>query len=68
MAVTTIDSGDNAVSVANASDLVLDTVVFTADHDCAMDMADRIDAGAVRIDSAPSHGLGDIPFRGETKI
>jgi glyceraldehyde-3-phosphate dehydrogenase [NAD(P)+] len=64
VAVTTIDSEDDAVSVANASDLALDAAVFTADHDRAMDMAERIDAGAVRINGAPSHGLGDIPFGG----
>lgn len=64
VAVTTIESADDAVSVANASDLALDACVFTADHDHAMDMARRLDAGAVRINGAPSHGLGDIPFGG----
>jgi len=29
-----------------------------------MRMAERIDAGAVRINGAPSHGLGDVPFGG----
>ncbi len=67
VAVTTIDSADDAVSVANASDLALDGCVFTADHDRAMDVADRLDAGAVRINGAPSHGLGDIPFGGNKK-
>lgn len=49
VAVTTTDSEGNAVSVANMSDLALDATVFTADHDRAMGMAGRIDAGAVRI-------------------
>ena len=64
VAVTTIEDEDDAVAVANASDLALDAAVFTADHDRAMDLADRIDAGAVRINGAPSHGLGDLPFGG----
>jgi glyceraldehyde-3-phosphate dehydrogenase [NAD(P)+] len=67
VAVTTIESADDAVSVANASDLALDGAVFTADHDRAMTVADRLDAGAVRINGAPSHGLGDIPFGGNKK-
>jgi glyceraldehyde-3-phosphate dehydrogenase [NAD(P)+] len=67
VAVTTIESADDAVSVANASDLALDGAVFTADHDRAMTVAERLDAGAVRINGAPSHGLGDIPFGGNKK-
>jgi glyceraldehyde-3-phosphate dehydrogenase [NAD(P)+] len=67
VAVTTIEGVDDAVSVANASDLALDGCVFTADHDRAMAVADRLDAGAVRINGAPSHGLGDIPFGGNKK-
>jgi glyceraldehyde-3-phosphate dehydrogenase [NAD(P)+] len=38
--------------------------VFTADYDRAMRVADRLEAGGVRINGAPSHGLGDIPFGG----
>jgi glyceraldehyde-3-phosphate dehydrogenase [NAD(P)+] len=64
VAVTTVEDADDAVSLANESDLALDGCVFTADHDRAMDVAERLDAGAVRINGAPSHGLGDIPFGG----
>jgi len=53
-----------ALELANAGDLGLDAAVFTADHDRAMRLADEIEAGAVRINGAPSHGLGDIPFGG----
>ncbi|WP_336002142.1 aldehyde dehydrogenase family protein [Halorientalis halophila] len=53
-----------ALELANAGDLGLDASVFTADHDRAMRLADRIEAGAVRINGAPSHGLGDMPFGG----
>jgi glyceraldehyde-3-phosphate dehydrogenase [NAD(P)+] len=67
VAVTTIEGVDDAVSVANVSDLALDGCVFTADHDRAMTVAEHLDAGAVRINGAPSHGLGDIPFGGNKK-
>ncbi|MFC4544692.1 aldehyde dehydrogenase family protein [Halosolutus amylolyticus] len=63
-AVTTFEDDEEAVEIANGSDLALDAAVFTSDYDRAMEMADRIDAGAVRINGAPSHGLGDIPFGG----
>jgi glyceraldehyde-3-phosphate dehydrogenase [NAD(P)+] len=53
-----------ALSVANDTDLGLDGAVFTADHDRAMRVADAMDVGAVRINGAPSHGIGDVPFGG----
>ncbi|MFC7155268.1 aldehyde dehydrogenase family protein [Halomarina halobia] len=53
-----------ALELANAGDLGLDAAVFTGDYDRAMRLAERIEAGAVRINGAPSHGLGDIPFGG----
>ena len=55
---------DGAPALANGGDLGLDAAVFTSDYDRAMRLADRIEAGAVRINGAPSHGLGDIPFGG----
>ncbi|QLG47488.1 aldehyde dehydrogenase family protein [Natrinema halophilum] len=63
-AITTFEDEDEALEIANGSDLALDAAVFTNDHGRAMRMAERIDAGAVRINGAPSHGLGDIPFGG----
>jgi len=63
-AVTPIRSEADAIDLANADDLGLDASVFTADHDRAMRVAEAVDAGAVRINGAPSHGLGDIPFGG----
>ena len=63
-AVTTFEDDGEALEIANGSELALDACVFTADYDRAMTMAKRIDAGAVRINGAPSHGLGDIPFGG----
>jgi glyceraldehyde-3-phosphate dehydrogenase [NAD(P)+] len=42
----------------------LDAAVFTANYDRAMRMAEKLEAGGVRINGAPSHGLGDIPFGG----
>ncbi|UPV99776.1 aldehyde dehydrogenase family protein [Halorussus gelatinilyticus] len=63
-AVTTFEDEEQAVEIANRGDLALDASVFTSDYDRAMDLSDRLDAGAVRINGAPSHGLGDIPFGG----
>jgi glyceraldehyde-3-phosphate dehydrogenase [NAD(P)+] len=64
VAVTTFGDEDEAVDIANGGDLGLDAAVFTSDYDRAMDLADRLRAGGVRINGAPSHGLGDIPFGG----
>lgn len=63
--VTTVTDQDDAVSLANESDLALDGSVFTADHDRALYVAERLDAGAVRLNGEPSHGIGDIPFGGK---
>ncbi|MFB6268369.1 MAG: aldehyde dehydrogenase [Halobacterium sp.] len=63
-AVTSFEDDAEALEIANGPDLALDACVFTADYDRAMTMAERVDAGAVRINGAPSHGLGDIPFGG----
>ena len=63
-AITKFESEADALDLANGNDLALDAAVFTADHDRAMRMANAIDAGGVRINGAPSHGLGDIPFGG----
>jgi len=62
--VAPVADEQEALDLANGGDLGLDAAVFTSDHDRAMRMAERIHAGAVRINGAPSHGLGDIPFGG----
>ncbi|WP_436344137.1 aldehyde dehydrogenase family protein [Natronorubrum sp. FCH18a] len=62
--VTTFEDEEEAIDIANSSDLALDAAVFSGDHGRAMEMANRIDAGGVRINGAPSHGLGDVPFGG----
>ncbi len=63
-AVTTFSDREEAVEIANASDLALDAAVFTSDYDRALEVAERVDAGGVRINGPPSHGLGDVPFGG----
>ncbi|WP_435153594.1 aldehyde dehydrogenase family protein [Haladaptatus sp. DFWS20] len=63
-AVTSFESEEEALDISNGGDLALDAAVFTTDYDRARRMADKLDAGAVRINGAPSHGLGDIPFGG----
>ncbi len=62
--VTTFEDEDEAIEIANGSDLALDAAVFTNDYKRAMRVAELVDAGAVRINGAPSHGLGDVPFGG----
>jgi glyceraldehyde-3-phosphate dehydrogenase [NAD(P)+] len=62
--VTSFEDEEQALEIANGGDLGLDAAVFTADYDRAMRVADRLEAGGVRINGAPSHGLGDIPFGG----
>lgn len=62
--VTTFEDREEAIEISNHGELALDASVFTKDYDRAMEMADKLDAGAVRINGAPSHGLGDVPFGG----
>ncbi len=62
--VASVEDPDEALAIANGSDLGLDACVFTADYDRALSIADRLAAGAVRINGPPSHGIGDIPFGG----
>ena len=62
--VTTFTDRADAVELANSGDLALDASVFTSDYDRALSTAESIDAGAVRINGAPSHGLADIPYGG----
>ncbi|WP_232685965.1 aldehyde dehydrogenase family protein [Halobacterium zhouii] len=63
-AVTSVEDEAEALALVDESDLALDASVFTNNHDRALRVAGSIDAGAVRINGAPSHGLGDIPFGG----
>lgn len=63
-AVARFSTEAEALDLANRSQLGLDAAVFTADYDRAMRVADALEVGAVRINGAPSHGLGDIPFGG----
>ena len=62
--VTTFANEDDALELVDGTDLALDGAVFTSDYDRALPVADGIDAGAVRINGASSHGLGDLPFGG----
>ena len=63
-AITKVADEEEAVARANEGDLALDAAVFTADYDRALGLADRLEAGTVRINGAPSHGLGDVPYGG----
>ncbi|MES3518096.1 MAG: aldehyde dehydrogenase family protein [Natronomonas sp.] len=63
-AVTRFEDETEALAIANGGDLGLDAAVYTSEYDRAMRVADALEAGAVRINGPPSHGLGDIPFGG----
>ena len=63
-AVTTFEDEAQALEIANDTDYALDASVFTSDYDRALRVADRIEAGAVRINGRPSHGIGDVPYGG----
>jgi len=63
-AVAAFEDEEGALDIANGGDLGLDAAVFTKDYDRAMRVADKLESGGVRINGAPSHGLGDIPFGG----
>lgn len=63
-AVVPVADEEEALHVANDTELGLDASVFTNDYKRAMRVADRLEAGGVRINGKPSHGLGDIPFGG----
>lgn len=62
--VTSFEEWDDAREIIESGDLALDGCVFTSDYDRALTVADQINAGAVRINGVPSHGIGDIPFGG----
>lgn len=63
-AVVSFETEAEALRVTNNTELALDACVFTNEYDRAMRVADELNAGAVRINGVPSHGLGDIPFGG----
>ena len=46
------------------AEATLDGCVFMTGYDRALRVAERINVGGNRINGAPSHGLGDIPFGG----
>ena len=62
--VTSFEEWRDARATIEDDDLALDGCVFTSDYDRALSVADELDVGAVCINGAPSHGLGDIPFGG----
>lgn len=66
-AVAELENEDEMLEVADFGDLALDASVFTSDYNRALSVSDQLDVGAVRINGAPSHGLGDIPFGGNNR-
>ena len=65
LAVMKVDSMDQAVELANDSDLGLTGSVWTADRRLAEQLARRIQAGAITVnDHLMSHGLAETPWGG----
>lgn len=64
MPVAPFTNREEALEIANSGSLSLDAAVYTETYDRALTTVDALDAGAVRINGTPSHGLGDIPFGG----
>lgn len=62
--VVSFETDEEAVDVANDTELGLDAAVFTADYERARSVAHDLQTGNVRINGAPSHGIGDIAFGG----
>jgi alpha-ketoglutaric semialdehyde dehydrogenase len=64
-AVLTVRDSDEAVTVANGVRYGLAAAVFTRDLDASLEVADRLDAGLVRV-NAPTSGVDFYaPFGGE---
>jgi alpha-ketoglutaric semialdehyde dehydrogenase len=64
-AVLTVPDVDRAVEVANGVRYGLAAAVFTGDLSAALDVADRLDAGLVRVNAATSGVDFYAPFGGE---
>jgi aldehyde dehydrogenase (NAD+) len=64
-AVLTAPDADRAVEVANGVRYGLAAAVFTGDLAAALDVADRLDAGLVRVNAATSGVDFYAPFGGE---
>jgi glyceraldehyde-3-phosphate dehydrogenase [NAD(P)+] len=53
-----------AVRIANASRLGLDSCLFTENLTQAIELAKRLEDGSVTLNGAPAHGVGHFPFGG----
>jgi glyceraldehyde-3-phosphate dehydrogenase (NADP+) len=63
-AVVAVDSVDDAIEVANASDLGLQASCFTSDLATAMRVAEELEAGSVWINEPTRFRLDTYPFGG----
>ena len=62
--VRKVDSVDEAIQIANRSDLGLDSAVFTNSLYSMWYVSKELEVGTVSINDAPSHGVGNFPFGG----
>lgn len=58
VAVTAVEDADEAASLVASTDRSRDPSVFTDSHDRAMAFADALPGRSVRLDGAPTRGLG----------
>jgi len=65
--ITNAETEQEMMKLANGGELTLDASLFTNNHSRIMRCSDKINAGTVRVNGAPSHGLGDVPFGGMNK-
>ncbi len=59
-----VKSIEEAIELSNQSEFGLQASVFTRDINKAMTIADRLEAGSVQINNAPSRGPDHFPFSG----
>jgi len=59
-----VKDAEEAVAIANTSDLGLQASVFTQNINTAILIADQLQAGSIQINAAPARGPDHFPFQG----
>lgn len=62
--LTLVDSGEEALRMANGRRYGLDAAIFGTDMNKVRRLARMLEVGAVYINDAPKHGIGYFPFGG----
>ncbi|KAH6967690.1 Aldehyde/histidinol dehydrogenase [Ilyonectria sp. MPI-CAGE-AT-0026] len=64
LGVVTALSEDEAIEMANASEYGLSATIWTRDYYRALELAQRLDVGAVHINAPTVHGEATLPHSG----